>query len=90
MQLKWTNVGNVTKTCCGSSVKNVRFVFYRKVGAAWSKTFETPWVNNGNQPQSNLLRLPVALLCNADMNAEIKISAVTPDGEVNRVTLTLE
>jgi hypothetical protein len=89
MQLRWADAGNVINGCCGATVNRCKFEFFRKVGAAWTKTYSTPWVNDNVTPQSNLLKVPLVVLCNADMNAEIKISVVTESGEVNRVTLTI-
>lgn len=43
MQFKWDNCGNVQKSCLCSSVRRVKFMFMRKVGSAWTKTYETPY-----------------------------------------------
>jgi hypothetical protein len=89
MSFKWLDAGNVEAGCCGKTEKRCKFEFSRKVGNAWKVTHVTEYSYRNNPPCTNtLIKLPLALLCNADMDAEIKISAVTEKGEVNRVILT--
>ena len=79
----------MTKGCCGNTQERCKFEFSRKVGAAWTKTHTTPWLNDTELPKSNLLKIPLSVLCNADMNAEVKVSVITAAGEVNRTTFTV-
>jgi hypothetical protein len=86
MNFVWNNCGNVQTGCCGAGARNVRFDFFRKFGAGWIKTFSSPYALDMNRPSSSPLRIPLQVLCNTDMQAEIKISAVCDDGsECNRV-----
>lgn len=85
LQFKWTDCGNVIPGCCGATTRRVRFEFHRRVGNGFTKTYTTDWAANPSQPQSSLLKIPLQTLCNSDMETEIKVSAVTEQGEVNSV-----
>jgi hypothetical protein len=69
MQFEWQNPGNVTNGCCGPTVRNVRFQFYRNVNNAWHPTYTSQYALNPQFPNSGLLKIPVAVLCNGDKNS---------------------
>jgi hypothetical protein len=77
LQFRWDNCGNVIPGCCGATTRRVKFEFHRKVGNNWTKTFGTDWVQNPTLPQTQLLKIPLSTLCNSEMEAEIKILAIT-------------
>ena len=85
MEFVWPNCGNVVGKCCGTASQKVRFEFFRQVGEGWIKTFTTPYSTEIATPYSGPVRLPLTILCNSDMEVQVRVSAVTEDGnECNR------
>lgn len=75
MQFKWDNAGNVESGCCGETVHRVKFEIFRKVGPQWILVHKTPYAVDGKNPQTPFFKITLSTLCNADLNAEVKIAA---------------
>lgn len=90
MQFKWDQCGNNKKMLCCSSSERVKFRFMRKVGSNWTTSYDTPFANQKDTPQTSLLKIPLQTLCNSDLTAEVKIAAITSKGEVNSVTFKVD